>query len=181
MRLRCAGCHAFESLAVDVDLATLAPKAWHTRSQYWGEEELMESSCLRDESSFEIALTLLFLSTASVQAQDGPKKYALLVGVNKYDHAEMNRPYPLQYAEADVDDLAQMLRISGYEVDLVTGSKATKAEIEARLNDLPSGKRRRDRAGRGSPAMASNSSRTTKRTTVPSTPRCARWCERRTE
>lgn len=45
-------------------------------------------------------------------AQDraAPKRYALLVGVNQYEHAEMNRPDPLRFAEADVTALAELLR-----------------------------------------------------------------------
>ncbi len=48
-------------------------------------------------------LLLLQLSSLSAIAQQPakPKKYALLIGVNKYEHAAMNEPEPLKYAEAD--------------------------------------------------------------------------------
>jgi len=75
-------------------------------------------------------------SPVAVQEPAKPKKYALLVGVNKYEHAEMNRPQPLQYAEADVTELAELLRASDYEVDLLTGDKATKKAVDAAIANL---------------------------------------------
>jgi tetratricopeptide (TPR) repeat protein len=70
-----------------------------------------------------------------------PKKYALLVGVNNYDHARLP---PLKYAENDATDLARVLTEAGYEVVLLTGAagarkaerRPTKANIEARLEEV---------------------------------------------
>jgi len=64
-----------------------------------------------------------------------PKKYALLIGVNKYEHAEMNKP-ELQFAEADVTDLAELLKSSGYEVDLLVGPKASREAVAAKIKGL---------------------------------------------
>jgi len=72
----------------------------------------------------------------TVQEPAKPKKYALLVGVNKYQHAAMNQPLPLQYAEADVTELAELLRASDYEVDLLTGPNATKKAISNAITKL---------------------------------------------
>jgi uncharacterized protein YkwD len=67
------------------------------------------------------------------------KKYALLVGVNRYDHPKLK---PLKYAENDATDLAGVLRKAGYQVVLLTGSartkglRPTKGNIEARLRQV---------------------------------------------
>ncbi len=58
-----------------------------------------------------------------------PKKYALLVGVNKYEHAVLNAGGPLKYAEADATEMAELLRGSGYEVDVLLGHHATRRAI----------------------------------------------------
>jgi formylglycine-generating enzyme required for sulfatase activity len=55
------------------------------------------------------------------------------VGVNKYQHAAMNQPEPLKYAEADVQDLADLLKASGYDVDLLVGRQATQQAIDKKL------------------------------------------------
>ncbi len=83
---------------------------------------------------FRLCLIGSFLVALSAHGQ--AKKYALLVGVNKYDHAEMNRPDPLKFAEADVEELAAFLRASGYEVDLLTGPKATRQALAAAIKAL---------------------------------------------
>ena len=82
------------------------------------------------------SLAVLCLLAVTMSATAQPKKYALLVGVNKYEHAEMNRPTPLEYAEADVKDLAELLRESGYEVDLLTGKDATRAAVLGKIAGL---------------------------------------------
>lgn len=79
---------------------------------------------------------LLALLMIAFPASAEPKKYALLVGVNKYEHAEMNQPDPLAYAEADVTDLAALLRESGYEVDLLTGKNATRKAVGTKVEAL---------------------------------------------
>jgi formylglycine-generating enzyme required for sulfatase activity len=72
---------------------------------------------------------------------DAPKgkMYALLVGINRYDHPKLAK---LKYAENDATDLAVVLQRAGYEVTLLTGSakaarlRPTKANIEARLKEV---------------------------------------------
>jgi formylglycine-generating enzyme required for sulfatase activity len=64
------------------------------------------------------------------------QKYALLVGINKYEHAEMNRPDPLQFAEEDVTELGDLLAASGYEVDLLAGPRASQAAIVEALANI---------------------------------------------
>jgi formylglycine-generating enzyme required for sulfatase activity len=72
------------------------------------------------------------------QAASG-KKYALLVGVNRYHHPKLK---PLQYAENDATALADVLGKAGYEVVVLTGAarpkglRPTKANIEARLRQV---------------------------------------------
>jgi hypothetical protein len=61
---------------------------------------------------------LLLLSVVTAHAAD---KYALLVGVTKYEHSRMNdRPHT--YPEADATAVAQALQRGGYEVLVLNGS-----------------------------------------------------------
>jgi uncharacterized caspase-like protein len=70
------------------------------------------------------------------------KKYALLVGINRYQH-EKKLP-DLKYAENDVIALGKRLNSAGYRVTLLTGvagikdkkHEPTKANIEARLKEV---------------------------------------------
>jgi hypothetical protein len=88
---------------------------------------------------------------ASLLPHDGPprptKRYAVLVGINRYDDPRFTA---LRYAENDVTALADVLRQAGYRVVLLTGSsrvprlRATKANIEARLKEVLSERRRGD-------------------------------------
>jgi formylglycine-generating enzyme required for sulfatase activity len=80
---------------------------------------------------------LLMLLAGFVSAEEPkPKKYALLVGVNKYDHDAMNRPEALKYAQADVEEFAKLLKAAGYEVDLLVGSNASKKAIDGKIAAL---------------------------------------------
>jgi formylglycine-generating enzyme required for sulfatase activity len=63
----------------------------------------------------------------------GGAKFALVVGVNRYQHAELG---PLEYAESDAKELASELKRSGYRVDLLTGEKATRAAIVEKLKSF---------------------------------------------
>ena len=71
--------------------------------------------------------------------EPGPKRYAVLVGINRYDHPKLPQ---LQYAEADVTAMADVLAQAGYQVTLLTGSAAdddhrpTKANIERQVHDV---------------------------------------------
>jgi formylglycine-generating enzyme required for sulfatase activity len=85
---------------------------------------------------------LTLLSSAVAEPQGG-KKYALLVGVNQYEHADLP---PLGYAVADVTQLRDVLARVGYEVVLLTADEArarkdqalapTRANVEAHLKAL---------------------------------------------
>ena len=64
-------------------------------------------------------LAVLLLSGSLLWGQAGPKKYALLVGVEAYQHEKLREP-ALQYPVEDVTELATLLRKQGYEVILLT-------------------------------------------------------------
>ena len=66
------------------------------------------------------------------RADDGPKKVALLVGVNRYK-ARILVDKPLEYAERDVVELAKVLRGQGFEVKTLTGPEASKEGIDVAL------------------------------------------------
>lgn len=76
----------------------------------------------------------LFLPNALL-AQDKPIKYALLVGVTKYQHNDMNKPQ-LEYPEVDAKALAEVLKQSGYTVDSLLGPQATQGAIRTKLAAL---------------------------------------------
>jgi uncharacterized caspase-like protein len=86
-----------------------------------------------------LAVTVLLLGPAGKPAQAQAargKKYALLVGVKKYNHARLPDLY---FTENDVTELAKLLRPAGYEVTLLTdsqGQKPTAANIKAALAKL---------------------------------------------
>ena len=77
---------------------------------------------------------LAILPQFSLQAA-AAQKYALLVGVTTYEHAQMNRT-PLKYPEADANAVSELLKSSGYEVKVLTGKQATLAAVEAELLKL---------------------------------------------
>ena len=76
--------------------------------------------------------TILLLSTVSQAAE----KYALLIGIANYDHAEMNKPEPLQFPEDDAKALGTLLKSGGYEVELLLGKAATQTAIRQKLESL---------------------------------------------
>jgi formylglycine-generating enzyme required for sulfatase activity len=65
------------------------------------------------------ALALLALSALPASSQDAGKRYAVLAGVEDYQHENLRRP-KLEYAVEDVTDLGAVLRAAGYEVVLLT-------------------------------------------------------------
>ena len=71
-------------------------------------------------------------------AQEG-KRYAMLVGVNEYEHSKLVN---LKWAENDAAALAKVLEKAGYTVSLLTNSaksarlKPTKANVDARLKEI---------------------------------------------
>lgn len=82
-----------------------------------------------------LTISAVFLiCTGWIAAQQAAsKKFAVLVGVNEYQHEKLSR---LKYAEQDVLALEKLLKDGGYEVQVLTGSnpdvkkQATKAVIE---------------------------------------------------
>jgi formylglycine-generating enzyme required for sulfatase activity len=78
-----------------------------------------------------------------------PKRYAVLVGINRYEHDKLK---PLQFAEADVKELKDVLTKADYEVTLLTGSaredglRPTKENIERHVHDVLRKCRRGDTA-----------------------------------
>jgi formylglycine-generating enzyme required for sulfatase activity len=83
------------------------------------------------------ALLLLAGLLPLLLAQEGaPKRYAVLVGINKYQHPKLPA---LEYAENDVIDLDRLLRKADYDVTLLTGSardeslRPTRETIEKQL------------------------------------------------
>jgi formylglycine-generating enzyme required for sulfatase activity len=62
-------------------------------------------------------------------------KYALLVGVTSYQHAQMNRTQ-LKYPEADAKAVGELLKSNGYEIRVLTGEAATRQSVEAELAAL---------------------------------------------
>ncbi|HKI33374.1 MAG TPA: caspase family protein [Gemmataceae bacterium] len=80
-------------------------------------------------------LALPALSAAPPAAGSG-KKVALVVGINKYHHADLNQPRPLEFAEADAEDLAALLQTAGYQVTVLQGDKATRKAISEALEKL---------------------------------------------
>jgi sulfatase modifying factor 1 len=86
-----------------------------------------------------LALVLPALALPLLPAQQpGGQKYAVLVGINHYQH---DRLRDLQYAEADATELADVLKAAGYTVTLLTGSakdadkQPTKANVEKHLHE----------------------------------------------
>lgn len=81
------------------------------------------------------SLLNLFCS-CHVLVADEPKRYALLIGVAKYAHAGMNQPEPLQFPEADARAIGDLLKESGYTVELLLGPAATRDAIREKLVGL---------------------------------------------
>ena len=76
---------------------------------------------------------LVFGMSLSVTAAE---KYALLIAVAMYDHAEMNKPAPLEFPEEDAKALGKLLESGGYKVDLLLGKAATQDAIKSKLTAL---------------------------------------------
>jgi formylglycine-generating enzyme required for sulfatase activity len=102
--------------------------------------------CYRPLGVVVALATLAVLPLVWAQPPAG-KKYAVLVGVNRYQHDQLKK---LSYAEADVADLADLLRKAGYQVTLLTGSAQdegllpTKQNIERRMRQVLDGCREGD-------------------------------------
>jgi uncharacterized caspase-like protein len=79
------------------------------------------------------ALALLGLCGPAL-AQQAPRKYALLIGLNRYLRP-MSVP-PLKYAENDVSELKGVLEKRGYEVTAVRSDEASRGRVIAELYRL---------------------------------------------
>src|ERR1700733_6031023 len=84
-----------------------------------------------------LACVLGYVCFAPALGQTAKKsqKYALLMAVTKYEHAEMNKP-KLEFPEEDARALAALFKQSGYEVDLLVGSQAGRDAIVKKLDAL---------------------------------------------
>lgn len=65
----------------------------------------------------------------------GAEKYALLIGVTRYRHAEMNKPR-LKFPEEDARALGKFLSDAGYEVEYLLGEQAKRQAVLAALEKL---------------------------------------------
>lgn len=74
-------------------------------------------------------------------AEETPAKRAVLIGINTYDHSKLTA---LRFAEADATEMATVLKRLGYTVELVTGSKATKANVDATIKRVIDGCKKGD-------------------------------------
>ena len=83
------------------------------------------------------ALALVGGCVWPLQAADAtpPQRYALLVAVTEYGHAEMNRA-KLRFPEIDAEAMAVFLEEHGYQIDRLYGSEATRSAILDRLKGL---------------------------------------------
>lgn len=82
-----------------------------------------------------LALPCLILSLTALPAfaqTTVGKKFAVLVGVENYEHASLRDP-PLKYACDDVADLAELLKTSGYAVTLLTDGDSALAPTQANI------------------------------------------------
>ncbi len=99
-----------------------------------------EESQLRPSHSFAflllIVVSLRFCTIVRSQAVTVPKKYAVVVGVNVYEHPRLE---PLRFAKNDAVEMAALLRSKGYQVSELTAdapTKPTKKEIESALDHV---------------------------------------------
>lgn len=77
------------------------------------------------------------------RADDGPKKVALLVDVNRY-RTRILVDKRLSYAERDVEELAKVQRAQGFEVRTLIGNAAGKQGIDAALDAVLKGREAAD-------------------------------------
>ncbi len=97
----------------------------------------MSMAFIRQSVATAIILTVAAISTAEEQVV--PQRFALLVGVNEYDH---NKLKALRFAENDVSALAVVLKSAQYQVTLLTTKtdntelKPTKVNIENQLKQI---------------------------------------------
>ena len=90
-----------------------------------------------------IGALIVAWSAHAASAGDEPKKVALLVGVNRYKTRNLVDS-PLEFAERDVEELAEVLKAQGFMVRTLIGASATKEGIDATLNEVLKGREAAD-------------------------------------
>ncbi|MFT5523976.1 MAG: sulfatase modifying factor 1 [Pirellulaceae bacterium] len=86
-----------------------------------------------DLRPFTLVLSVIVgLTTVVATSVQAAEKYALLVGITQYRHDRMNDS-KLKFPEADAASVADLLRQSGYSVDVLLGQRATRTAILAAL------------------------------------------------
>src|SRR5262245_29828105 len=89
---------------------------------------------LRTITAIALLATTTIGGPPNAAAQEKVKKYALLVGVNRYQHSQLDT---LEFAEADAADMAKLLKEKGgYEVTTLLGAEATRDRIDKELKKL---------------------------------------------
>lgn len=78
-------------------------------------------------------LSFAFWRLAHAEQPTAGRKFALLVGVNEYRHAKLDK---LEFAERDVEELADVLREQKYKVVLLKGAEARVSSIQSKLSRL---------------------------------------------
>lgn len=85
--------------------------------------------------SRRFVIAFVCAAVATAPRADAADKYALLVGVTKYQHANLNDP-PLEYPEADAEAIGALLESSGYKIDRLLGRSATRAAVLSALEKV---------------------------------------------
>jgi hypothetical protein len=80
--------------------------------------------------SLLLPFLLLISLSGDLIAEESPDKYALLVAVSDYDHPDFG---DLGFPEIDAAAIGKLLKASGYEVELLTGSRASQKAIRNAL------------------------------------------------
>jgi len=96
-----------------------------------------------------VVVTVLTIAASCARAEEKPRRYAILVGVNEYQHEKLPA---LQYAVNDVTELAAELRKAGYETAVLSDPlgkldeklRPTKANIQSMLHAVLQKCQRRD-------------------------------------
>src|SRR5215475_8430874 len=91
------------------------------------------------------SLTALLLVALPCVAAEKGKRYALVVGVNKYT----NKAFPpLEFAQNDADEIATVLKKAGFEVNLLStkpgGTAPTASNIRKAIGQLVTGRKEAD-------------------------------------
>jgi len=81
-------------------------------------------------TGLSLALMLAALALDAV-AQETPDKYALLIGINQYDHDELSN---LEFPETDARSFGEVFQSNGYTVEYLLGSKAKLSAIRRALD-----------------------------------------------